>query len=101
MLEVKAFVNWCDVNYLNLNVKKTIEMFVHFRTDRNDYETLSIKDEDFEVVKSYKYIGVYIDEQLNFSETNFSESAQYIFFIFKKGIQRIHFLNMKVDKQIM
>ena len=35
MLEVKEFVNWCDVYYLNLNVKKTMEMLVDFRKDRN------------------------------------------------------------------
>ena len=97
MLEVNEFVKWCDVNYLNLNVKKTMEMFVDFRKDRNEYETLSIKNEDVKVVRSYKYLGVYIDDQLNFSE-----NAQYLF---KKGIQRIHFLrllnNMNVDKQIM
>ena len=91
------FVKWCDVNYLNLNVKKSMEMFVEFRKDRNEYETLSIKNEDVIVVRSYTYLGVYIDDQLNFSE-----NAQYLF---KKGIQRIHFLrllnNMNVDKQIM
>ena len=74
-----------------------MEMFVDFRKDRNEYETLSIKNEDVKVVRSYKYLGVYIDDQLNFSE-----NAQYLF---KKGIQRIHFLrllnNMNVDKQIM
>ena len=97
MLEVNEFVKWCDVNYLNLNVKKTMEMFVDFRKDRNEYETLSIKNEDVKVVRSYKYLCVYIDDQLNFSE-----NAQYLF---KKGIQGIHFLrllnNMNVDKQIM
>ena len=84
-------VKWFDVNYLNLNDKKTMEMFVDFRKDRNEYETLSIKNEDVKVVRSYKYLGVYMNDQLNFSE-----NAQYIF---KKGIQRIHFMN--VDKQIM
>ena len=86
MLEVNEFVKWCDVNYLNLNVKKTMEMFVDFRKDTNEYETLSIKNEDVKVVRSYKYLGVYIDDQLNFSE-----NAQYLF---KKGIQRIHFLRL-------
>ena len=73
MLEVNEFVKWCDVNYLNLNVKKAMEMFVDFRKVRNEYETLSIKNEDVKVVRSYKCLGVYIDDQLNFSE-----NAQYI-----------------------
>ena len=78
-------MNWCDVHFLNLNVKKTKEMFVDFRRDRNEYETISIKDEEVKVVRSYKYLGVgYIDDQLNFSE-----NAQYLF---KKGIHRIHFM---------
>ena len=45
-------MKWCDINYLNLNVKKTMEMFVDFRKDRNEYETLSIKNEDVKVVRS-------------------------------------------------
>ena len=57
MLEVNEFVNWCDVNYLNLNVKNSMEMFVDFRKDRNEYETLSIKVEDVNVVRSNKYLG--------------------------------------------
>ena len=72
-----------------------MDMFVDFRKDRNEYETLPIKDED---VRSYKYLGVYIDDQLNFSE-----NAQYLF---KKGIgptayPLLEVNNMKVDKQIM
>ena len=71
-------------------------MFVDFRKDRNEYETLPIKYED--VVRSYKCLGVYIDDQLNFSE-----NAQYLF---KKGIgptayPLLEVNNIKVDKQIM
>ena len=51
-----------------------MEIFVYFRKDTNEYETLSIKDEDVKVVGRYTYIGVYIDDQLSFSE-----NAQYLF----------------------
>ena len=40
ILEVKEFVNWWDINYLNLNVKKTMDIVVDVRKDRYEHETL-------------------------------------------------------------
>lgn len=95
--QVASFVNWCDSNYLNLNVKKTMEMFFDFRRNKNDYSVLSIKNDLVRVVNSYKYLGVYIDDQLTFSE-----NVQHLY---KKGLQRVHHLrilnNMKIDSQIL
>ena len=71
-------------------------MFVDFRKDRNDYETLSIKDEDVNVVRRYKYLGVYIDDQLNFSE-----NAQYLFSKRHTAYPLLEVIKQHVDKQIM
>ena len=95
--QVDIFVTWCDSNFLNLNVKKTKEMFLDFRKIKNDYMDLSVKNENVEVVNSYKYLGVIIDDKLSFSD-----NAQHVY---KKGIQRIHYLrilkDINVDRKIL
>jgi len=94
--QVKWFTDWCQQNYLNLNVNKTMEMILDFRKVRN-YETLTIMDEEVKIVEQYKYLGVYIDNRLTFAE-----NASYLY---KKAVQRIHFLrvlnNLKVDSTIL
>ena len=95
--EVESFVNWCDYNYLNLNVRKTKEMIMDFRKDRNEYSLLTIKNEDVDLVHSYKYLGVHVDDQLTFKEN--------IQHVYRKCIQRVHHLrilnNIDVDKTIL
>ena len=95
--QVETFVSWCDRNFLNLNVKKTMEMRLDFRRDRNDYNILSIKNEVVNVVNSYKYLGIYIDDKLNFSD-----NVQHLY---KKCLQRVHHLrilyNIKVESEIL
>ena len=94
--QVSSFVEWCQCNYLNLNVKKTMEMFVDFRKIRN-YEPLAIMNENVKVVEQYKYLGVFIDNQLTFTEN--------VNNLYKKALQRIHFLrilnNINVDNTIL
>ena len=58
--------NWCDVNYLNLNVSKTKEVIWDFRRNRIETEPVVINDRDVEVVDSYKYLGCVIDNKLKF-----------------------------------
>ena len=95
--QVDCFVDWCNCNYLNLNVKKTMEMFIDFRKDKNQYCPLVIKAENVKIVDSYKYLGVIIDNKLTF--------AEHIQYLYKKSIQRIHHLrllhNIRVDTKIM
>ena len=73
-----------------------MEMFEDFRKDRNEYETVSIKVEDVNVVRSYKYIGVYIDDQLNVSE-----NVQYLFKKAYPLLKVIKLNNTNVHKQIV
>jgi hypothetical protein len=39
---VDTFVEWCDLNFLNLNVKKTMELIFDFRRDQNEHVPLHI-----------------------------------------------------------
>ena len=40
--EVKCFVDWCEKNFLMLNVKKTKEMIIDFRLTKNPMRQLEI-----------------------------------------------------------
>lgn len=95
--ELDNFVNWCGHNYLNLNVKKTKEMCIDFRKERNDYCSLTIQGEDVDVVHSYKYLGVYIDDQLTFKE-----NTQHLYKKCTKRAYHLRILNsINVDKTIL
>ena len=94
---VKQFVSWCDLNFLNLNVKKTMEMIIDFRRDQNVHTPLTIKNECVNVVSKYKYLGVFIDDKLSFSDN--------IQHLYVKCIQRVRFLrelvSVRIDQTIL
>lgn len=95
--EVKKFCDWCDNNFLNLNVKKTKEMVVDFRKDKGVSQPLKIKDEIVETVDTYKYLGNVIDNQLKGSDN--------VAMIVKKANVKLYFLRklkaLKVSKSIL
>ncbi|KAI4899575.1 hypothetical protein NFI96_002191 [Prochilodus magdalenae] len=76
---VKDFVEWC-----NMNITKTKEMCIDFRRSRPSQQPISIKGVDVEVVRSYKYLGVHLDERLDWSVNTDS--------IYKKARSRLYFL---------
>ena len=57
------FVNWCDKNYLYLNVSKIKEMCIGFRKNQTCPKTVYIKGEAVERVETYKYLGVVFDRK--------------------------------------
>ena len=87
--EIERFVQWCDSNYLLLNVKKAKELVIDFRKAGKVHDPIIIKGEEVERVTTYKYLGVVFDENLDWVEN--SNKVQ------KKVNQRIHFMN-KVSK---
>jgi hypothetical protein len=95
--QVSDFVSWCNANYLNLNVKKTKEMIIDFRRNIIEYSPLEIENEPVQLVHNYKYLGVVIDDRLNFSEN--------VHHVYVKCIKRLHHLrilnNIKVDKTLL
>ena len=65
---INNFVNWCNIHFLKLNVKKTKEIIFDFRTKDNNHETVNIAGEMVERVGKYKYLGVTFDENLSWKE---------------------------------
>jgi len=66
--ECLNFVNsWCKENYLQLNVGKTKEMVFDFRKFCLPIQPILINDVTVEVVSSYKYLGLTIDNKLSFT----------------------------------
>ena len=95
--QVNEFVDWCDINFLNLNVTKTKEMLFDFRKKQNSVPPLIIKSESVEKVHEYKYLGIVIDDKLS---GNANTDAVY-----SKCRQRVHHLrilkNICVDRTIL
>ena len=60
-------MEYCDSNYLELNVSKTEEMVIDSSKTRHSPASISIKDCVVERVNEYKYLGVIIDDKLCWS----------------------------------
>lgn len=64
--EVKQLVDWCYENYnLILNVEKTKEMTIDFRTKEPSHFPLIIDDRAVEVISGTKLLGLYITIYIN------------------------------------
>ncbi|XP_059801863.1 uncharacterized protein LOC132378747 [Hypanus sabinus] len=64
---IQDFVIWCNSNYLRLSITKTKEMVVDFRRSRPHMEPVIINGECVEQVQTYKYLGVQLDEKLDWT----------------------------------
>ena len=62
--QVNHFVDYCDENYLELNISKTKEMIVDFRRPSKSLPPILIKNVEVERVSPYKYLGSVLDEKL-------------------------------------
>ena len=65
---VRDFSNWCDQNFLELNVSKTKEMVVDFKRNSTDVGALQIRGQTVERVEEYRYLGTIIDHKFNFEK---------------------------------
>ena len=63
MLEINHFVEYCDRNYLVLNVKKIKEMLIDFRRQTSEPDSVVIKGENR--VSTYEYLGITVDSLLS------------------------------------
>ena len=59
---------WCNENYLNLNVSKTKEIIFENRKKQNHKEPILINNIPVNLVPSYKYLGVTIQNNLKWDE---------------------------------
>ena len=61
--------SWCQNNFLNLNISKTKEMIFCLNKKLNPQANhILIDNSPVEIVEKYKYLGVYIDNKLNWNE---------------------------------
>ena len=95
--QVERFCAWCKEHYLNLNVSKTKELLIDFRKSPSSVPDLVIDGEKVERVSDFKYLGVIVDENLDFKRNTVS--------IHKKCQPRIYCLqklrNIGVSREIL
>ena len=83
--QVNKLISWCNDNNLELNVNKTKEIIVDFRTKTSSPPSpLVIDDRTVEIVQYFKFIGSTISSNLKW-ELN-------VVNIVKKAQQRLYFL---------
>ncbi|KAI3374361.1 hypothetical protein L3Q82_005960 [Scortum barcoo] len=75
---------WCGLNHPQLNVTKTKELVVDFRKQRARLNSVTIRATEVDIVDSYKYLGVHLDNKLDWT-INTDE-------IYKKGQSHLFFL---------
>ena len=89
---INWFVQWCEEHFLLLNVKKTKELIIDFRIKKSPLCPLLVKNEEVEQVETYKYLGVTIDDKLNWN-------------VLKKLNSRLYFLrklnSFHVEKMLL
>ena len=72
--DLKELVTWLQDNKLSLNVAKTKSMLVSTKQthnilkSRNENLDFKIRDNEFEIIQKTKYLGVQIDNSLNWKE---------------------------------
>lgn len=96
-MEEQRFNEWCENNYLELNVQKTKKMVAYFSTSPTSQQPLHVNGDLVDTVKEYKYLGTTIDDRFNFDSN--AEA------IYKKVNSRRYFIRkvkkLKIDSNIM
>ena len=92
-----SITTWCSDNCLEMNVTKTKEMRIDFRSGGHHPNPVKIMGQNIEIVHSYKYLGTIIDDKLRWDENSTN--------LYKKGQQRLYFLRKRnalhVDRNIL
>ncbi|KAI3357979.1 hypothetical protein L3Q82_003006 [Scortum barcoo] len=82
---IQDFADWCLRNNLQINDGKTKELVVDFRRCRHSPPApVSIQGTDIDTVKSYKYLGVHLNDSLDWSDNTNA--------LVKKGNSRLFLL---------
>ena len=96
---VDWFSNWCDINKLLLNTDKTKELVIDHRINKEPIEPLKIKGKTIEQVELYIYLGITIDNQLNWDAHALSvlnKVNKRLYFLRKLGSFQIDFTIMSL-----
>ncbi|PIK43898.1 hypothetical protein BSL78_19228 [Apostichopus japonicus] len=64
LCQLQSFVDYCDSNFLQLNISKTKEMIIDFRRNAVEPPPVMIKGKEVERVHSYKYLGIHLNNSL-------------------------------------
>ena len=95
--EVERLVGWCDANNLMLNVSKTKELVVDFRSNKTSIRPLDINGQIVEIVQSFRFLGSIMASSLKWEDN--------VTTIRKKAQQRLYFLRQlrkfKVSQQVL
>ena len=75
---------WCHMNNLQLNTSKTKELVIDLGRDRPSPRPVLLGTEEVEVVKTYKYLGLWLDNKLDWT----SNTRQ----LYKKAQSRMYSL---------
>ena len=81
---INNFVDWRQRNHLQLNARKTKELVVDFCWHKQPCTQVNIQGTDIEIVTSYKYLGVHMNNKLDWTDHT---AATY-----KKVQSRLHLL---------
>ena len=92
---LNTFVNWCESNFLELNVDKTKEMIIDFRKNKEDPEPVILKGKTVERVHSYKYLGTVIDDTLSWSKNTSSILSKANTRVY--CLRKLHTFHVKTD----
>ena len=68
-MNIDRFSNWCIVNKLTINTKQTKVMIFGSRYNIKSISAIdpTINGEKLQIVPTYKYIGISLDQTLNFN----------------------------------
>lgn len=64
---MKNFVRWYESNQLQLNTSKTKVMVMDFFRNKRLSQSLSIHGVDVEIVRNYKYLGLQLNDRLDWT----------------------------------
>ncbi|KAI3356053.1 hypothetical protein L3Q82_017167 [Scortum barcoo] len=82
---IMDFVDWCELNHLQVNASKTKEMVIDFsRKPSSEIAPVNIQGLDIERVRTYKYLGVHLNNKLDWTDNTDS--------LYKRGQSRLYML---------
>ena len=62
---IKLIDEWCSINKIDINRKKSRILILNKRINKNQTQN---EIEKYPIVKNYKYLGITLDEKLNFKD---------------------------------
>ena len=82
---MESFYGWTKNKFLLLNTTKTKELVVDFRRSKTPYQSVCIDGGEIETVQTCKYLGVVLDNKLEWSAN--------IEAVYRRGQSRLFFLS--------